>query len=498
MSKPLRVLMVEDSEEDVLLMILALKKGGYDPVYERVETAEALRAALGEKTWDVILCDYAMPHFNGSDAIVLLKEIGIDIPLVIVSGAIGEETAVACMRLGACDCIMKGNLLRLIPTIERALIDAASKSQRKQAEAALRRSEENLRRSLDGLPVGVRIVTEQGETLYANRAILNIYGYDNIDEFKMTPVVARYTPESYADYQIRKERRRQGIDDRKEYVINIIRKDGDTRCLQVLRSEILWDGQRQFQVIYQNITERKQAEEELTASRFKLRALAMRLQQVREEERMMLAREIHDDMGGGLTGLKMDLSWLLHKIGDADPREERVALINKIQASNEMVDQMIHAVRRISTDLRPSILDDLGLVAALEWQLMEFTKRTEILHEFTTTLKYVNMEEHTAVAVFRIFQEALTNIVRHAGATKVFVVLRAGERSLFGDESLLLEVRDNGWGITEEAILHHQSLGLLGMKERALALGGALSIHGKPGGGTSLVLKVPCKHGELS
>jgi two-component system sensor histidine kinase UhpB len=122
----------------------------------------------------------------------------------------------------------------------------------------------------------------------------------------------------------------------------------------------------------------------------------------------------------------------------------------------------------------------------------------ESLHEFVTTFKYVNMEEDTAVAVFRIFQEALTNVVRHSRATKVVVVLREGERSLFGDETLVLEIRDNGRGITKEEILNPESLGLLGMKERVLTFGGELSIRGEPGGGTALVLKIPRKQGEPS
>jgi DNA-binding NtrC family response regulator len=137
MRKPLRVLMVEDSEDDALLTIRALKNGGYDPVYERVEDAGAMRKALRNKPWDVILCDYQMPKFNGLAAIALLKETGIDIPLIIVSGAIGEETAVECMRLGAHDYVMKGNLSRLSSAIDRELKEAESRRQRKRAEEML-------------------------------------------------------------------------------------------------------------------------------------------------------------------------------------------------------------------------------------------------------------------------------------------------------------------------------------------------------------------------
>ncbi len=207
-----------------------------------------------------------------------------------------------------------------------ALVSMQDITDRKQAEESLRRSEENFRHSFDDSPLGVRIVTAAGETIYANRAILDIYGFDSLEELKATPSMKRYTPESYAEFQIRREKRQQGIDIPYEYAIDIIRKDGQVRHLQVLRKEISWDGESQFQVIYQDFTERKQAEEKLKASRLQLRALYKRLQKIREEERLMVAREIHDEMGGGLTGLKMDISWLLRKLGEADQSERRVAL----------------------------------------------------------------------------------------------------------------------------------------------------------------------------
>jgi signal transduction histidine kinase len=247
----------------------------------------------------------------------------------------------------------------------------------------------------------------------------------------------------------------------------------------------------------QDITDRKRVEEEFRTSQLQLRALYKRLQQMREEDRIAIAREIHDEMGGGLTGLKMDLSWLLRKLADADPGKERIALMDKIHTSNALIDHMIQVVRRISAHLRPSVLDDLGLIAALEWQLSEFTSRSEISHEFTTTLEYVNMEEDTAVAVFRIFQEALTNVARHSRATKVVVDLREGERDLFGDESFVLEIRDNGRGITQEEIMNPASLGLLGMKERVLSFGGEVSIRAESGGGTAVILQIPRKQGEI-
>jgi len=251
-------------------------------------------------------------------------------------------------------------------------------------------------------------------------------------------------------------------------------------------------------LIFRDITERKREEGKLRTSRLQLRALYTRLQQIREEERVLISREIHDEMGGGLTGLKMDLSWLLHKVYDTEAGKERVALMDRIHTSNALIDQMIQVVRRISTDLRPSVLDDLGLIAALEWQLSEFTSRTGISHEFVTAFDYINLKKDTAVAVFRIFQETLTNVARHSGATKVTVLLREGERSLFEDGSFFLEIRDNGRGITEGEILDTKSLGILGMSERALVFGGDLRISGEPDSGTTVVLKIPRKQGEPS
>ena len=158
-------------------------------------------------------------------------------------------------------CLTSSVLMR--PPVGAIIFVVIDITDRKQAEEALRRAEENFRRSLDDSPLGVRIVTIEGETIYANRAILDIYGYDSIEELRTTPLKERYTPESYAEFQIRKEKRKRGGDEPSEYDISIVRKDGEVRHLQVFRKEILWNGERQFQVIYQDITGRIRAESEI-------------------------------------------------------------------------------------------------------------------------------------------------------------------------------------------------------------------------------------------
>jgi PAS domain S-box-containing protein len=370
-------------------------------------------------------------------------------------------------------------------------------TERKQAEEALRESEELVAKAFRSIPDALAISRlEDGKIVEVNDSWHKVFGYSREEVIGKKSLALNLFADSADRQRVMALLRKQGFVH--DFELQIRQKSGALRTA-ILSIELQnTQGEQYLLSVVQDITERKRAAEEVRTSHLQLRALYKRLQQIREEDRIAIAREVHDEMGGGLTGLKMDLTWLLRKMGNADMDEERVALMDKIHTANALIDHMIQVVRRVSAHLRPSVLDDLGLIAALEWQLSEFTSRTEIPHEFTTSFEYVNMEETTAITVFRIFQEALTNVARHSRATKVVVVLREGERSLFGDESLVLEIRDNGRGITEEEILNPESLGLLGMKERVLAFGGELSIRGKPGGGTALILQITRKQGEAS
>ena len=261
-----RVLIVDDSDDDAQLIIRQLHNGGCDPKWERVENAEAMEAALERQQWDVILCDYKMPNFSAPVALKILQDKKIDIPLIIVSGAIGEDTAVAAMKTGAHDYLMKDKLAKLVVTIEREMREAKMRQDKKESEEMLKKSEENFRHSLDDSPLGIRIVSSDGKTLYANQEILNIYGYDNFEELASTPHKKRYTPECYAEYEIRQAKRRRGEYVPLNYEISIIRKDGKIRHLEVFRKQVLWNGEIQSQVLYADITERKQAEKNLQES----------------------------------------------------------------------------------------------------------------------------------------------------------------------------------------------------------------------------------------
>lgn len=226
--------------------------------------------------------------------------------------------------------------------------------------------------------------------------------------------------------------------------------------------------------------ERKLAQERLRCSHQQLRALSMHLQNVREEERIQIAREVHDELGQALTGLKLQLTWLANRL----PKGSR-ALHEKSRLIAGQIDQTVQAVRRIATELRPGVLDSAGLPAALEWQALEFEKQTAIRCRVECSVHEAAWKQDLNTAFFRIFQETLTNIIRHSEATRVDV--RLSETGGY----FVLEVRDNGRGITEREIQNPTSIGLLGMRERAALLGGEVLFHGAPGHGTTVTVRIP-------
>ena len=262
----------------------------------------------------------------------------------------------------------------------------------------------------------------------------------------------------------------------------VVRPNGEIRLVHS-QGEVIRDEsgrpRRAFGTV-QDVTELKGAEEKLKATSAQLRALAARLEGIREEERTRVAREIHDELGQALTAIKIDFTSLLRDLpeiqGLAAPRSQSIL---------NLLDQTIQSVRRIGTELRPTILDDLGLAAALEWVAEDFQARTGTRVQVRLPDSDPTIDRERATALFRIFQETLTNIARHAEATQVDVRLSKE------NGNLVLKVRDNGKGISQEQLSAEASLGILGMRERVLLLGGTLAISGIPGSGTTVRVLIP-------
>jgi signal transduction histidine kinase len=347
----LRVLHVEDSDLDHQLMLAQLQRGGLQVDSLRLDSREAFLRALHEpEPWDAIVSDFNLPGFSGLVVLEMLKASGYLIPFILVSGEIGEDTAVEAMRNGASDYLLKNNLARLAPALLHAI-----------------------------------------ESVEAQRA-------------------------------------------------------------------------------------RMRADDELVRSKQRLHELAGHLQTSIEMERAAIAREIHDDVGGALTALKFDLAWVARH-ADSD------AILQRANSALETVTYAIEASQRIMHNLRPAILEQ-GLVAAVQWMAGRFEKRTGIVTVVATSHEQLQLPPGVPLVAYRMAQEGLTNVSKHAEATRVDIELSVG------GGVLTLEVKDNGRGMAGGDLAKARSFGIRGLHERAATVGGWVDLTSGPSG-TSLILSVP-------
>lgn len=352
MNTRLRILHLEDADLDHALILAYLGRGGLHAQVHRVEDEPGFRAALAQGGWDIVLSDYNVPGFSGLKALDIVRELPQAPPFILVSGEIGEDVAVAAMRNGAADYLLKANLARLAPAIEHAL--AASRASRAKQEA---------------------------------------------------------------------------------------------------------DAQ-------------------LAASRQRLSELAQHLQTSVEMERAAIAREIHDDVGGSLTALKLELAWMQRQPGM--PPDMRARLDSALETLTHALD----ASKRIMHNLRPAILEQ-GLVAALQWMAQRFEKRTGVPCTFRSSPPPERLPPGVALVAYRTAQEALTNISKHAQARQVTLDLS------FADGVLSLEIHDDGMGLTDADLAKAKSFGIRGLHERAGTVGGWVDLASRPGRGTTLMLSIP-------
>jgi len=265
MNKPLRVLIVEDSEDDALLAIRELERGGYDTTFERVETAKAMADALENQAWDIIIADYRLPHFSGPEALKLFQQYGLDLPFIVVSGAIGEDIAIITMKEGAHDYLMKGNLKRLVPAVERELSEAEVRKGRKQAEEALLESEEKFRTIANQNMMGIGIL-QDNVIKYINKAMVDIYGYtvEEVLDWKPMEFFKIFTPETLEIAKEQAEKKQAGDPSQLVYyLVHGIHKTGKLLWADNFSRTISYQGRPADLITQVDITERKQAEDNL-------------------------------------------------------------------------------------------------------------------------------------------------------------------------------------------------------------------------------------------
>jgi two-component system sensor kinase len=260
--------------------------------------------------------------------------------------------------------------------------------------------------------------------------------------------------------------------------------DGEEFPIEASISQTTDGDHHYYTVILRDITTRKQRENELKERESDLRKLSAQVLEAREEEKTRIARELHDELGQLLTALKMDLAWIRERVGVADE-----TLAAKAQKMWQTLDHTVTSVRRIAADLRPLMLDDLGLPDAAAWLVEDFGNRSGIDSEFKliNEAQVAQSERNLANTVYRALQESLTNIGRHSGAANAWVQLR------IDPAGIRLEIEDNGRGIQAEELAKSHSLGLKGMRERVFNLGGSLEVTSPPRGGTRVIVRVPLR-----
>jgi len=487
--RPLRILVVEDSKDDADLLLWEVRSGGFAPAPLRVDTLAAMGAALDTREWDIVVSDYTMPQFSGLAAMKLVQERKLDLPVIIVSGNIGEDIAVEAMRAGAADYVMKSSMSRLVPAIERELREFERRRAGRAAQRELQENEARLRGLVSNIPGMVFQLVRAGEGYLfpyvseGSLALLELTPRQLLDEpslfFGMLFEEGRRTLE--------RDLARSAADKGAVNWEGRIRTPGSrsVKWLSLRLSPRLLEGGRvQWEGIMMNVSRSKQAEIEINQSRQRLSELSAHLQSAKEQERTRIAREVHDDIGGNLTAIKIDLLWLINRLGGAAPQ-----MLEKARAIEALTDRTMEITSRIARDLRPPLLE-LGLLAAIEWEAGEFEKRMEIPCVVTCAGEDIAVDPELASALFSIFRETLTNISKHARASAVQVNLGVG------DGRVTLTVSDNGRGIQNTDLLKTGSFGLRGMLERARNLGGEVSFKGAAGSGTTVAVRLPLENAQ--
>ncbi len=485
MTEQLRVLIVEDSENDARLVEHELRRGGFDVKTSRVDTDAELREALARGGWDAVLSDYMMPGFTGLDALRTVREVEPDLPFILVSGAVGEEVAVDAMRAGAQDYVMKHNLARLPQAVRREIAEAENRRLRKRVEQALVESEERLRMVVRATRDGIWDWDLRTNVIWCNEATLDLLGRPPAGAVTGSWRSSRVHPDDRdrVGRFFREESMTQGS---RGIEYRLQRPDGTyahvfDRCL-VMNGE---DGQpRRLIGATMDVTERRRMEQALQDANQKLKHLSAHVLGIQENERRFIARELHDEVGQALTALKIGLETLA--LSGFAPQ----AGISLAELA-EVASRTLMNVRDLTLSLRPPQLDDLGLIAALRWHLDQQSRVCGWQAVFEADPLPSRLESGLETACFRFVQEALTNTARHAKASRVELRMR------LVDGRMHLSVSDDGEGFdTAEArarIMRGGSVGLAGMEERIMLAGGRFEIGSAPGQGTTVRAELPLK-----
>ena len=475
----MKILLIEDNAADVRMVNEMLTHAEIDPlelVHEE-KVSQAL-SRLRAEHYDVILLDLPMPVGTALDDVERICSSAARAAVVVLSGHDDESVAVHAMRRGAQDFLAKGSMSA--PQLARVLRYAVERKLAMETQAELISRFRSVTQSAND---AILSANHKGEIIFWNKSAEEIFGYSEAEA--MGKLLSLLLPKRYAlPYAAELRRFQQGADlpiASRYIVMHALRKDGSEFPIEMSIGKWGHGGAYFFTGIIRDITERQRGEVNLIQSRDELSALSRRLQVIQEEERTRISLKVHDELGQSLTALKLDLAWLERRLRP----EKQEELLKKIGEMSQLVDKTITEVREIASDLRPGLLDHFGLPAAIEWLFKEFTERTGIGCNLTVNPEDLGLSRDHATVLFRVVQEAMTNVARHAEATKLKIALSHTN----GD--LQLDIQDNGKGITVAAAGNLKSLGLLGVRERVKSAGGLMKISGGPDRGTLLTVNIP-------
>lgn len=485
------VLLVEDNDGDADLIIERLAETGRRDRVLHAQTLSSAAARLQETDVDAVLLDLQLPDGFGIDCVKAIRRHARDVPIVVLTGMADEDRALACIAAGAQDYLAKHELMssHLTRAIDYAIARVGEVLERRRADAA----QERLAAIVESSPDMIVSGTMSGVITSWNRGAERILGLGSAEAIgrPVTEMLCPADEHGIGDGQVH----RLGADwlfdaDNTQEMIGLC-NDGGMITLAVVACRLCGAmGEAVgFAAICRDVTESRRRDDELRRRHEELilrdrqmRALAERLTAVREEERTRMSREVHDELGQLLTGLKMDLRWIGRRL-DGRAAGGPEAIKGKLSEAEDLVDRTVDTVQRIALELRPSALDALGLPAAVRDEMRRFAGRTGI-HVDVEVDDACRPDPEIATALFRIVQELLTNIVRHAKASRVSVILKdAGP-------AWCLRVDDDGIGLRGDEEQRATSLGLLGMRERTEALGGSITLQGA-GPGVTADVRVP-------
>lgn len=479
MTSRLHILHLEDSRADAELVRAALVREGLDAEWVRVASENAYVAALDKGGLSLILSDYKLPGFDGMAALRIAREKAPDIPFIFVSGQLPEDTAIEALRSGATDYVFKNRLTRLGPVVRRALEEAQALAQRRQYEQV----RSHLAAIVESSDDAICSHAPDGTVLSWNASAERMFGYSAAEMIGQN--ISVIEPPDFAHESRRHTEALLRGEPTPTFETVRLAKDGHPVRVQISVSPIRGEARNVVAVaaIIRDITGRLRMEQALRDYTEQLRRLSRQLFEVQEAERRRVARELHDRVGQNVTALNLNLNMIRAEL----PPDS----LQKIGARLDDCETLLYStgqlVRDVMADLRPPGLDQLGLVAALTEHARQVAARSGLSVTVSGTEPAPRLPPETEITLFRIAQEALMNVAKHARATEVAVILEADP------DKVIMTVSDNGCGFDAAAHLSRAStsLGMVSMRERVEATGGRLRVESAPGRGTRVMAEAP-------